>query len=453
MRVFRIIILLISMLLALGCQKNRDDRKEIPIATLQLITAYPSQLSDNVEFGSVVITLTFEDNIKIIYPLQVTLNGKEITNVSANLKDLKLVVELEPNTAYNLRIGKGQLEGRLSGSISDEINLSFKTKDLLISTPVVEHPSNELQNLYNFMLACFGKKLITGTMANVSWNINEAEWIKKHTGKYPALNCFDYIHLDDSPSNWIDYGNTKVVESWWQNNGLVAAMWHWNVPRNKDSDAFAFYTKDTNFDVTKATISGTYEYEIVMADFIKIANYLKLLKDKNIPVIWRPLHEGAGGWFWWGSKGAKAYKNLWIMMFEFFKDKELNNLIWVWTSQMGDNDWYPGDEYVDIIGRDAYDVIDAKLLIDDYKALAKLYPNKMIALSEFGSIANLKTMWNGGAKWLWAMPWYDYERTNNTQNLNFDNRIHMHADIDYWNKIFEIPEEELITLDQMPDLK
>ena len=61
--------------------------------------------------------------------------------------------------------------------------------------------------------------MITGTMANVSWNINEAEWVRYHTGEYPALNCFDYIHLYASPSSWIDYENISVIENWWQNNG------------------------------------------------------------------------------------------------------------------------------------------------------------------------------------------------------------------------------------------
>ena len=84
-----------------------------------------------------------------------------------------------------------------------------------------------------------------------------------------------------------------------------------------------------------------------------MAGYLKLLHDANIPVIWRPLHEAAGGWFWWG-KNADSFKKLWIQMFDYFKAQGLNNLIWVWTSETGDADWYPGDAYVDIIGRDLY---------------------------------------------------------------------------------------------------
>ncbi len=45
------------------------------------------------------------------------------------------------------------------------------------------------------------------------------------------------------------------------------------------------------------------------------------------------------------------------------RTKGIHNLIWAWTTQNyngdantynNDADWYPGDEYVDIIGRDLY---------------------------------------------------------------------------------------------------
>jgi hypothetical protein len=49
-----------------------------------------------------------------------------------------------------------------------------------------------------------------------------------------------------------------------------------------------------------------------------------------------------------------SLKDLWRLMFETFEAKGLNNLIWVWTAEPNDNAWYPGDEYVDIVGRDVY---------------------------------------------------------------------------------------------------
>lgn len=47
--------------------------------------------------------------------------------------------------------------------------------------------------------------------------------VYQHTGKYPAIAFFDYISLEYSPCSWIDYSKTKIVEDWWNKNGLVGA--------------------------------------------------------------------------------------------------------------------------------------------------------------------------------------------------------------------------------------
>ena len=175
-----------------------------------------------------------------------------------------------------------------------------------------------------------------------------------------------------------------------------------------------------------AFTEGTWEYRTVQADLEKMAGYLKLLHNANIPVIWRPLHEAAQGFFWWG-KNADSFKKLWIQMFDYFKTQGLNNLIWVWTSETGDTDWYPGDAYVDIIGRDLYgnDTADCA---SQYQTLVNEYGNKMITLSECGyseytdsTVGLLSEQWSAGAHWLWFMPWYDA-----------DNSTTPHADQAWW---------------------
>ena len=35
---------------------------------------------------------------------------------------------------------------------------------------------------------------------------------------------------------------------------------------------------------------------------------LKKLQASKIPVLWRPLHEAGGKWFWWGAKTSTAAK-------------------------------------------------------------------------------------------------------------------------------------------------
>ena len=42
------------------------------------------------------------------------------------------------------------------------------------------------------------------------------------------------------------------------------------------------------------------------------------LRDADIPMLWKPLHEASSGWFWWGAKGAEAYKQLWYYLYNQF---------------------------------------------------------------------------------------------------------------------------------------
>lgn len=347
------------------------------------------------------------------------------------------------NTTYTFSVPEGLVTGPNSMS-APAVEISFTTQGL-DNTPV-NTLTAEAQRVYDFLQETYEQKTISGMMANVAWNVEESEQVYQWTGKYPALNCFDYIHLQSSAEDsWINYGDITPVSQWWDNGGLVAAMWHWNVPASNGSGELTTYIDQTSFDIDNVFVEGTWEYQTVNTDLEKIVGYLKLLKDANIPVIWRPLHEAAGGWFWWG-KNADSFKKLWIKMFDYFKAQGLNNLIWVWTTETGDSDWYPGDEYVDIVGRDLYgnDAVDCAA---QYQIVVSEYGSKMVTLSECGAYIDtnselglLSEQWDAGARWLWFMPWYDN-----------DGAALSHADREWW--LDAMSQSYVITRDQLPSFK
>lgn len=328
----------------------------------------------------------------------------------------------------------------------------------LAATDARPQRSPEAQLLLDYLRSIYGHKILSGAMANVNWNINEAQWVYKHTGRWPAINCFDFIHhVWSSPGGWIDYSNTSVVEDWHRQGGIVAAMWHWNVPAN-DGKNYAFYagskSDQTNFDVRKIFEPQSSEYALMIKDIDQVAAYLKPLADKGIPVLWRPLHEAGGQWFWWG-RDAKACCELWRVMYERFQAAGLNNLIWVWTHaaawaqpfSVGMN-WYPGDQYVDIVGFDLYNVTNATSCNTDYfQFLVGQCPDKLAAITECGNVAPIADQWNAGARWLFFMPWYDYNRTNNTSSAAFNQTGHSCADINWWKKAWNTP--EVLSRDQV----
>lgn len=344
----------------------------------------------------------------------------------------------------------------LFGACSGDEPKPYPDSDTGLTTVLcTPNPSKEAKNVYQFLLDNYQKRIISGSMAYVAWNTHEAELVYKATEKYPAMAVFDYIHLASSPANWIDYSKTKIVEAWWNANGLVGACWHWNVPKseNAGTNDMTCDADKTTFSATKMFEEGTWENRLMKSDLEKIAGYLKLLQEKNIPVIWRPLHEAAGNiyeysngkaWFWWGNSGAETYKKLWIYMFDYFQSKGLNNLIWVWTAQTKDDDFYPGDAYVDIIGRDLYNKTDASYLATQYKVITNSYPNKMLALSECGKVAKISSQWNAGSHWSFFTPWYDSRKANSLDG-------HEQADTQWWKDAMVQP--NVITREQMPNLK
>ncbi|MFV0346029.1 MAG: glycosyl hydrolase [Bacteroidales bacterium] len=308
---------------------------------------------------------------------------------------------------------------------------------------VVNKPTAETINLYNFLLHQYGKKLASSTMANVDWDTNEALWLEYHTTELPAMVGLDYIHMMLS-EEMVDYSDTKFVEEWVEKGGFVNITWHWNTPIAKGSGDKEFYADKNDFSPKRALQKGTWENDFVNSDLEKVANYLLLLKEQNIPVIWRPLHEAAGNiyefeggsaWFWWGTEGGVVYKDLWQYMFDYFESQGLNNLIWVWTTQTKDDDFYPGDKYVDIIGRDIYDNHDAEDIAKQFREIQSTYNNKMLALSECGNVAKISEQWAAGAKWSFFMPWYDYRRTKDLKSKNFKKREHKFCDIDWWEDV------------------
>lgn len=279
-----------------------------------------------------------------------------------------------------------------------------------------EHPvdalvNQETKNLYAYLKdEVWGKKVLSGCQAEWNYNINDAQRIKDAAGKYPAVNVFDFQHFDKS---WINY-RTNTAKTWNDAGGIVAFMWHIHMPSN----AFAeqkngwegFYTYGDipcHISPSKAAEEGTLENKIFRKKLDGVADLLLLYQRQGIPILWRPLHEASGKWFWWGSEDGDAYKKLYVYMFDYFCGKGIHNLIWIWTSEIGDDEWYPGDEYVDIIARDGYPQGNSSHVAqgEDFKKLRKTYPNKMIAMPECNSVPSWENMQKDDAKWLLVAPW------------------------------------------------
>ena len=136
-------------------------------------------------------------------------------------------------------------------------------------------------------------------------------------------------------------------------------MWHWGAPVGLyDTEEHpwysGFYTDATDFNIADALSDTTNaNYTLLMQDIDSIAAELSKLQSAGAPVVFRPLHEAEGGWFWWGAQGPEPCKELYRILYDRLTNMhELNNLIWLWNSI--DPEWYPGDDVVDMVSSDVY---------------------------------------------------------------------------------------------------
>jgi len=195
---------------------------------------------------------------------------------------------------------------------------------------------------------------------------------------------------------------------------ILTLHWHWFF----GADSAWTGKRKTKVDVGKMVTAGTQEYEQAITEMAAAADKLQVFEDLDVPVLWRPLHEIDGGWFWWTDKETpENTAKLWRMMYDYLTHtRELNNLIWVYSAGVGNktaeyrNRFYPGNEYVDISGIDIYGV-DFRDDIDKYweyyNVMSKVSPGKMLACGECDAIDNPDKMQSGKLpKWLYALPWW-----------------------------------------------
>ena len=427
MKIFKYILpaaLVSASLVVSSCSDDLEDD----------ITVVPTEVtSASLEEGSTVdvllhkqFTLKYNHPIVISDANGVTLNGKPLQNVKADVCTLTADLALEPGTDYTLAIAPGAVTryGDV-GTDPEAYTLKFKTRALPVIDANLINPNAtaEAKQVYAALMSVYGKKALSGTMGEIAWGSDYYDAITEAAGKAPAVIGFDYIHLASSPANWIDYGDITPVKEAWESGAVPAITWHWNVPRTNKKGAKLDYAV-SKFMPSNVMIEGSWENGVAEADVKKLAGYLKLLQDAKIPVIFRPLHEAAGdytngAWFWWGAEGVDVTKDLWNWLYnKLTNEYGINNLIWEWTMQtnssgvLASNEElagaYVGNANCDMVGVDLYANDDLWSNFDCWYAVREAIDGKkMIALSECGKLFNPDVAFAKGETWLYFMQWYE----------------------------------------------
>ncbi len=312
--------------------------------------------------------------------------------------------------------------------------------------------SEEAKRLMSYLCDNYGTKILSGQYCDSGPAGKEIQVVKKVTGKTPAILGLDLIEYSPSRAeHGSDSSATQFAVKQWEDGGIVTFCWHWNAPSKYLTGEWykGFYTDSTNIDLA-AIMDGRDEegYELLMQDIDAIAQQLTILRDAGVPVLWRPLHEASGGWFWWGASGAEAYKKLYVLLYDRLTNEYgLNNLIWVWNGQ--DAEWYPGDEYVDIIGEDIYpgEHVYTSQVNKYLQAVRYTDPPKMVVLSENGCVPDPDLMVRDGAMWGFWCTWGGEFAAKDMAIFSYNDQ---YTQEDALKRFYD--NDAVITLEDIPDL-
>lgn len=333
------------------------------------------------------------------------------------------------------------------------------TEDTYKVEPTLVNPNADenTKRLYKFLCDIYGKYSLAGQYADEGRASSEYEKITAKTGKTFAVLGLDMGNYSlGSKAHGAESKTVEYAYDWYKNaGGIVQLCWHWTTPEDYAVNAggqpwySSFYKEGSKLDLDKI-MNGDDDaaYQLLMDDIDNMANELARLRDAGVPVLWRPLHEAAGGWFWWGNCEPESYKKLWNVMYDkMTNEHNLTNLIWVWNGQ--DPAWYPGDETVDINGWDIYagNHVDSSQSgrFDD---MATNYgtKTKLIALTENGCVMDPDKVFNDNARWLFWGTWSDPFTMKLGVVINDE-----YTTVELLTKAYN--HERVLTLDELPDLQ
>lgn len=305
----------------------------------------------------------------------------------------------------------------------------FESREVDPTKPVSENAqtNEKTMEVWNYLRSVYGKQVITcqQMMGNECY---EDLVFYNATNDLTAMKGYDFIfctgsyHSDDMIDEAIEWSK--------ESGGLCAFTWHWNVPKDIDNPegGYAFYTSEiTNFSQVNAVTPGTKEYETVIHDIDLIATKIQRMESEGVTILFRPLHEASGAWFWWGLQGRdsatnEVFQKLWYMIYDRLENyHKLTNIIWVWNGQNPHTAIHPNA--FDIEGIDRYydqEDISAEALSTYYekcygelagydKYCAELAgmdsTGKMMALTECGYIPDPDGIKAANTMWLYYMVW------------------------------------------------
>ncbi len=216
------------------------------------------------------------------------------------------------------------------------------------------------------------------------------------TGELPGmlgvdLGCYGMYIKDYNEAQW-SQAICELVE-YASQGGIVEISSHYDNPADPSQwvrGTLGEFTTQAELDkaFTDLITEGTEFNEFFKEMIARDGRFLQALRDNGVPVLWRPLHEMNGSWFWFCATSnkltvsAETWTNVWKYIHDYYTNElKLDNLIWVYSPNVSSNEndqmgttmstmyCFPGKEYCDIVGTDWYFTNTATTTPAGYKEL------------------------------------------------------------------------------------
>lgn len=262
--------------------------------------------------------------------------------------------------------------------------LNFLVLSFFLFTLTLRVSSQSKDEVFNYMRSLGNGSWLFGQMA--TWVHNEnpdmdhpSNWLKKvydHTGKMPRYGCITYDYDDDpfTDAEW----NEGVKKIW--EKGLIPGVYNFfaNPMGGKWRDTVSI---DPIFAPGDNPIKSNFYKQMD-----RMANNMQWLKERGITVVYTPFVELNDKNKWHAREGSRNGIRLHRLVHDYCTARGLDNIIWAYHTTQGHGaleEYYPGDEYVDIIGKSGY---GTGLIFSEYEWAVEKKKNhgKVIWWAELG---------------------------------------------------------------------
>lgn len=226
--------------------------------------------------------------------------------------------------------------------------------------------------LYANLKKLSGKKIMFGMsnpttltyMKVINPDVDKSD-CKDITGSHPAFFEGDLMWYANPEIRRVDMEAMKAAHA---RGSVCGYCWH-----IRGIESGSFYAKEGDRKLVHNIVSNTDRSTNPSLDW-----YLKridesvipVFKELSFPIVFRPFHEMNGNWFWWGKRWCTTdeYKAIYRLTVDYLRNSGIDNLLFAWSPDaIAGLEFYPGDDYVDILGMDIYEPG-----IDPAKSTAKM---------------------------------------------------------------------------------